>query len=97
MGQELLTLPEHFLLFRLAIVLSVLLRLTYSDYPFGIFKLFSYICKSKGTPFWQAFQFESFYIFNSNPSLYLATDVSDGSSLPENLSLPPPPPHTHTH
>jgi hypothetical protein len=31
--QELLTLPEH-------VVLSVLLRLTDSDYPFGIFKLF---------------------------------------------------------
>jgi hypothetical protein len=38
-------LPYHcsvcpFVLFRLAIVLSVLLRLTYSDYPFGIFKFF---------------------------------------------------------
>ena len=29
-----------FVLFLLAIVLSVLLRYTYSDYPFGIFKLF---------------------------------------------------------
>ena len=29
-----------FILFLLAIVLSVLLRLTDSDYPFGIFKLF---------------------------------------------------------
>jgi len=29
-----------FVLFRLAIVLSVLLRFTDSDYPFGIFKLF---------------------------------------------------------
>jgi hypothetical protein len=29
-----------FVLFLLAIVLSVLLRLTDSDYPFGIFKLF---------------------------------------------------------
>ena len=54
--QELLTLPEHlspptvfsfghcvvcpFVLFLLAIVLSVLLRFSDSDYPFGIFKLF---------------------------------------------------------
>jgi hypothetical protein len=52
--QELLTLPEHlssspffcgvrvnatFVLFLLAIVLSVLLRYTDSDCPFGIFKL----------------------------------------------------------
>jgi len=35
-----------FVLFLLAIVLSVLLRFTDSDYPFGIFKLFCiYICK----------------------------------------------------
>ena len=32
-----------FALFLLAIVLSVLLRYTDSDYPFGIFKLFSSI------------------------------------------------------
>jgi len=31
-----------FVLFLLAIVLSVLLRFTDSDYPFGIFKLFLY-------------------------------------------------------
>ena len=31
-----------FVLFLLAIVLSVLLRYTDSDYPFGIFKLFSH-------------------------------------------------------
>jgi hypothetical protein len=53
--QELLTLPEHpgfqwgscylivvcpFVLFLLAIVLSVLLQYTDSDFPFGIFNLF---------------------------------------------------------
>jgi len=32
----------HFVLFILAIMLSVLLRLTDSDYPFGNFKLFLY-------------------------------------------------------
>jgi len=32
-----------FVLFLLAIVLSVLLRSTDSDYPFGIYKLFLYI------------------------------------------------------
>jgi hypothetical protein len=39
--QELLTIVVcPFVLFPLAIVLSVLLRFTDSDYPFGIFKLF---------------------------------------------------------
>ena len=33
-----------FVLFLLAIVISVLLRFTDSDYPFGIFKLFSLQC-----------------------------------------------------
>jgi hypothetical protein len=33
-----------FVLFLLAIVLSVLLRYTDSDYPFGIFKLFLSFC-----------------------------------------------------
>jgi hypothetical protein len=37
-----------FVLFPLAIVLSVLLRYTVSDYPFGIFKLFlQTICQKK--------------------------------------------------
>ena len=42
-----------FVLFLLAIVLSVLLRYTDSDYPFGIFKLFLIIWSSKfdGIPF----------------------------------------------
>ena len=34
-----------FCTFFLAIVLSVLLRFTDSDYPFGIFKLNSYCCQ----------------------------------------------------
>ena len=33
----------HFVLFLLAIVMSVLLRYTDSDYPFGIFKLFLHV------------------------------------------------------
>ena len=39
-----------FVLFLLAIVLSVLLRYTDSDYPFGIFKLFFEIGKRKSVP-----------------------------------------------
>jgi hypothetical protein len=46
--QERITLPEHrivvcpFVRFRLAIVLSVILRFMDSDFPFGIAKLFLY-------------------------------------------------------
>ena len=35
----------RYALFGLAIVLSVLLRITYSDNPFGIYKLFTILCQ----------------------------------------------------
>jgi len=44
-----------FVLFLLVIVLSVLLRFTHSDYPFGIFKLFLFVTvkfPSMGVPFY---------------------------------------------
>jgi hypothetical protein len=56
-----------FVVFLLVIVLSVLLRFTDSDYPFGIFKLFlHYIFIDGLVSFWSTSVLLCFYLFNSN-------------------------------
>ena len=56
---------DYFVLFLLAIVLSPLLRFTTSDYPFGIFKLFTF----------PVLEYFVVYLFISCNSLHIEFEV----------------------